>query len=343
MVAEVLFAGGRAESVAVLSGTVVDSTASGYFDSTYTDAGLSVGQAYTDMAAFFLYTQSGGVLSTTTVVSGESFFLHFEARISQDSNTANEGVTLRDSAGFPWVKLRTSNTLLGVYYNSGTGASPVWTLSGTAVTFGSSAGRVIFDVEVIIGSPHAVNVYTNGNLVIGTTFTQASFTNIARVLLQSLGRNITAPYTAYSQILATRDLSTVGSKVKTCRATGAGNYTQWTGTFASVNEAVGNDVTLQNAATAGLISTHAMGDVTVPSGFEIRSVFHWLRAKNDGTGPTNIKSKLRSSGADYTTADLSGIGLGYAPVGARYDSDPLGSNWTAAVWNAIEAGYEAAT
>lgn len=345
MANEILFAGGRLDSLVLSSGAATELTTAGRFDSSYCDASVNIQDAAGQVDAGF-YTQSGGVLSAATVVSGETLWVHVDTYGGGYASSGSNSlfICIRDSSGFPWLALKGLNGggngfSAGLYYNSGTGASPTWTLIGTVWT--KDVGAIVtWDLELTLGSPHSINLYKDGALFRNGTFTQASFTNAAKMSFTGW-HNSTG--TGYSQMLATRGISTIGAKVKTSRATAAGANTGWTGSYASVNEAVGSDANLQNAATAGLKSTHAMGDVTVPSGFEIKSVFHWMRAKNDGTGPTKIKSVLRHSGADYATADLSGIGLGYGPIGARYDADPLATNWTQTTWNAIEAGYESAT
>ena len=342
MANEVLFLGGRLDSV-VVSGVVVESNTTSRFNSAYADVCITL-SSLASYISHQLFTQSGGVLSPETVVSGETLFLHFEYYHGNTPNgTLGKGVEIKDSSGYPWLKLQNNiSDQIGVLYNSGTGPSPVWTLIGTRQFFGQGALYTV-DVELTLGSPHGINFYLNGSLIVSGTFTQASFNNVSQIAYGANSRSISSIAGQYSQLIATRGISTIGAKVKTVRATAPGANTGWSGSYASVNEVVGSDASLQNAASAGLKSTHAMGDVTVPSGFEIKSVFHWMRAKNDGTGPTNIKSVLHLSGIDYTTGNLSGISLGYSPVGARYDADPLGTNWTQTTWNAIEAGYEAAT
>jgi hypothetical protein len=345
MADEVLFAGGRRDSLLVTGGSPVEVTTSGRFDSTFADSAILLQP--TDSVQHGLFTQTGGVLSSDTVVEGETLFVHFEQfNASAASGSASINlVDFRDSSGFPWLAVRgagTPDTYVFVF-NSGTGASPVWTAIGANFTLTRSA-LLELDIVLTLGSPHTATLYVGRSILRTGTFTQALLTNIAAIRYGSPANSGTAANNTHiSQMMATRGISTLGAKVRYSRATGAGANTGWSGTHTAVNEAVGSDATLQNAATAGLISTHAMGDVTVSAGFEIKSVFHWLRAKNDGTSPNNIRSVLRSSGVDYATGNLSGMGLGYGPVGARYDTDPLGNNWTQSVWNAIEAGYESAT
>jgi hypothetical protein len=343
---EVLFAGGRLGSVEIVSVTVSEVTTAGHFDSAYADAAIALTSQFASVK-HKLFTETAGVLSAATIVSGETLFAHFEAwgAFSSVGGADGGGVQLLDSSGFPWIRMSRNiatpaGDLLSFYYNSNTGASPTWTQIGADFPTTSNT-RYVFDIELTLGSPHEVKLYMNGSLTRSTTFTNANLTNIAEVRIANFNR--TSGQLSLSQILATRGISTLGAKVKTCRATAAGASTGWSNSYTAVNEAINSDATLQNATSNGLKSSHAMSDVTVSSGFEIKSVFHWLRAKNDGTGPVNIKSLLRSGGTDYSTGNLSGVGLAYAPVGARYDLDPLGANWTQTSWNAIEAGYESAT
>lgn len=343
---QVIFAGGRMETIKVENGTIVQNTNSSTFDNNYADCSLEVYINYINSFSISFFTESSNILSPISAVSGDTLFLHFE--VKGDTSGAHYGgqnpITFKDSSGYPWISLRvvTANTLT-LMYNSGTGTSPVWS-NIDSNTLSPSSNLEPYDFEITLGSPHSVKMYRNGSLIRSGTFTQAALTNLASCSFMSFHANIGASTRSYySQILATIGISTIGAKVKTCRATGAGAHTDWSNSYTAVNEVIVNDATIQNATTSGLVSTHVMSDVTVPTGYEIKSIFHWLRAKNDGSSPANIKSVLRMGGTDYSTGNLSGIGAGYSPTGARYDSDPSGSNWTESVWNGIEAGYESST
>lgn len=343
MPAEILFAGGRMESVLAVAGSPVSVTTGGRFDAAWSDSAITLPDPFAIQVP--LFTAAANILSATTVVVGETLFFHCEMFNGQNSQGIDIGVIeFRDSAGFPWLSLRSfgSSDSYRIAWNSGTGASPVWTSLGANITITFGVISTI-DFSVTLGSPHTANFYVNTSLFRTGTFTQALFTNVAGVRLAGTKSSASNNNHFYSQILCARDLSTIGAKVRTSRASGAGNSNDWSGTFANINEPINSDATVQSAVSAGLKSTHAMSDITVTAGFEIRSIFHWLRAKNDGSAPNNIKSVLRHGGADYATGNLSGLTVGYSPIGARYDTDPLLSNWTQSSWNAIEAGYESAT
>jgi hypothetical protein len=324
-------------------GVLEELTSTSHRDTSYADASLHCSGSAVGIL-IDLYTDTAGVLSATTVVTGETLWVHFEFyNLATVSYTSGEHWIIYDSSGYPWFRVSptATSTLLQFEYNSGTGPSPVWTTVGS--TWGwAGQTRYTVDLKLTLGSPHSFEFSVAGSLITSGTFTQASFTNAALVKLVGMYSNLGSG-TAYSQILCTRDISTIGAKVKYCRATGAGTNTGWTGAYTDVNEQINSDASAESADTAGLKTTHAMTDVTVGTGSEIKSVFHWMRAKNDGTSPNNIKSVIRSGGTDYATGNLSGIGTSYGPVGARYDEDPdTGSNWTESGWNAAEAGFEAA-
>lgn len=335
MPAEVLFLGGRLDSVKVIgSATEVASS----FDAVYADCSLNVFS--TSSLRCDLYTSTAGVLSATTVVSGETLWTHFDFR--HDSSFTNGGVWVwYDSSNFPWFRfVQTSSSIVQGQYNSGTGASPVWTnVGGTHLVGGS---LTTLDFRITLGSPHSFELFSDGTTRLNGTFTQALFTNLAYFTCSGFH---SANLSKFSQFALTRDIPTVGAKVRTMRPTANGANTAWAGVFSDVNEAINSDASVNSSGTAAQKETHAMGDLpALSAGTTIKSVWHWMRAKNDGVAPNNIKSVLRSGGVDYATGDLSGMSAGFGQVGAAYDLDPAtAAAWIAANVNALEAGYESAT
>lgn len=334
MADEILYAGGRLDSVEI-AGTVTEITTTGHFDSSYCDAAISCANS----TAIWTARMRDSSFALTTVVSGETGYFHCEARFGGNATTAANLFWIEDSSGFPWVAFRstTSSGVYGFYYNSGTGASPTWTLIGSTFALAQNT-KFRLDIKVTLGSPHSAEFSVDNSLTASGTFTQASFTNVRSMRGAGLFAN------SFSQLMATRGISTINGNVKYSRATGAGSNSGWTGAATNVNEAINSDATVDSTTTAGVKQTYAMGDVTVASGFAIKAVFQWLRAKNDGTAPNNIKSVIRSGGTDYSSSNLGSLGTSFGPVGMRYDSDPATSvAWTASGWNAAEAGYESAT
>lgn len=339
MVAEVLFAGGRLDSLVVASGSPTESTTAAHRNGTYADAASVCGTTGTVIEAGF-FTDASNILSAATVVSGETLWVHFDFYNLGTNFSTGVILSILNSANEPWFRIvSASGGVFTPQYNSGTGASPVWTAVGNSITIEGQT-LFIFDLKLTMGSPHTFEFSLNSSLYSSGSFTQASFTAAAKARFAGSGGTSGS---AYSQIFCTRDISTIGGRVKYNRATANGANTGWTNTFANVAEAVGSDATVQAAATAGLKSTHVMQDITLFGTLKVRSIFHWLRANHDGSTPVNIKSVLRSSGVDYATGNLSGFGATLAAVGARYDLDPAtAAAWTVAGWNADEAGFEAA-
>lgn len=329
-----LFTGGRLESIKVLSGVVSDNTPGGWYNTTYSDNALDVGGGVAQVP--FYDPASAPLLVPYSVPSGHSLYFHLTGFWQNNPN--NFYVQLNDSSGNPWVRCYGSGQMM---YNSGTGASPVWTNLGT------SAGQIAFStaipidikIDIAAGGTHTATLfYANVQVMAPTTFTASGMTNLSSAILT--GSNL-----IFSEIMATEDLSTIGGHVFTKRAAGAGTHTDWAGTYTDINEQVTNDNTINQATTAGLVQTYPMANVALPNGYAISSVFNWVRAKNNGNAPVNIKSVVRRGGTDYTSGNLSSVGVGFGGAGARYDVDPSTSAaWTQAGWNApVEVGFASAT
>lgn len=341
MADEILFAGGGLETASLWSNAYA-STDTGYYDTARSDHGVILD---TSGGFFVEYDfRSGATMAPGSVVTGETLFVH--AFVCSEEGAINGSLPfllLKDTSDEQWFRLTSSSGQLQPQYNSGSGASPTWTDVGSSIAVAGSQ-KIPYDVEITLGSPHSFTVYKENIAVSSGTFTQADLTDLSRVRFAnahgSTGANIG---TGISQVMVTRGISTVGAYVQQVKATADGANTGWTGAYTDVNETLLNDATVQAAGSAGLKETHVMADISVAVGFEIKGVFHWMRAKNDGSAPLNLKSVLRESGTDYSSSDLSLIDLGYYPIGARYDASPLGPNWTAANFNSLEIGFESAT
>jgi len=334
----VVFAGGRLESLVLVAGTPSDTVpGGGRFNATYADAALTLNNGDLVRTALF-----DSAMAETTVAAGHTLWLRFDWQSSHVSG--QDGVILYGSDGYPYAKIRSPVAAadMQIFGNTGTGAVPAWTQIGANVSTPDARTTFDFALAIAASGPHTFTAYKNGVVTLATgTFTQAGLVDIASV--DFLCWDQYAP-TYLSQILATEDISTVGSFVKTSRATGAGAHSGWAGAYTDVNQAGDNNATANISDAAGQQQSYAMGDVTVPAGYWLGSVFHWLRAKNTGGNPSNIKSIARVASTDYIGAsNMPTVGLGYGPAGARYDVNPAtGVAWTQSGWNAAEMGFESA-
>lgn len=337
MAAEVFFAGGGADSLIFTGTGFSESTTAGRFDSTYCPSCVFLTNTTTTAKAVLLSAAS----ALTSIGTGHTIFIHFECFKPSSVTSTQEFLTVNDASGNPWLKLRGNGTsILQLFYNSGSVGSPVWTAIGSAIS-GQSTGLVTKDIKLVLdaGGNHSVEYYIGNTLQTSGSFTQASFTSVGSAVITGNLNQF-----GISQLLITQDLSTIGAHVGYSQATGAGSNSGWTGAASDVGENATNDTTTLQAATAGLTSTFAYGDVTVPSGSAIKSVFLWSRAKNDGVTPQNIKPVIRSGGTDYVgSSNLAGIGTGYSGCGARNDNDPATAvAWTQSGFNAAEFGSQSA-
>lgn len=328
---KVLFSGSRSDSVVAVSGTVTELT-NGWYNSQYSDAAINLSDGSISCRAVFSDPAGAPLLVPYAVQAGHSVFLH-----GFYNTQAGCRFQLCDSDNNPWVQMLGNGSL---QYNSGTGASPVWTTLGqVGWPFATNAD---FDIKLDLAANgnHTVMLAYNRVAVIGPIgFTQPALTNIASALFIGTGN------WGLSEIIATEDWSTVGGHVMTKRPTGPGADADWTGTYQDVNEQITNDSTVNQSDTPGQKQTYPMGTITIPDGYVIGCVFNHLRAKNDGGSPSNLQSICRPGATDHVSGNMPGMLVTYASVGARYDKNPdTGVAWTPDSWNAgpTQMGFESA-
>jgi len=331
---EVLYCGGSVACVELVSGSMSDITTAGRFNATYGRAALQIGAS----SAIRLRCYSG--MTPQSAVDGDTFYCHYSVYFTVASFTATLWEA-RDSAGFGWLRLTCdSSEIVRLQYNSGTGAAPVWT------TLATSAGSIaqnfqIWDFIVSINSAgtHYAAFCIGNSVLIEGFWTQALFTNIRECILAS---NSTSSI-PISEMVMTRNMSTINCKVKEIAASALGNTNTFSsGTYTDVNEAANNDATIRSSNAAAQKFTDVFTDVTTPAGFYIPSLWMWARAKNSGVAPTNLKGVIRRSGVDYPSANMVNMGVAFANCFARWDADVVSGNWDDAKINGAEFGLESA-
>lgn len=336
--AAVLFVGGGLDSA---TGVSIGEIA-GFNDATYAPSALDIANG---QASWGIFTCLDAALAPTTVVGGQTFFGHFGWNYTNPYAAGNVMCALRDSAGNPWVEIRTAagSPNFGLYYNSGTAGAPVWTQIGANFAMAQNPGGAEhrIDIRVDIGGAgnHVAYVYNKEVLQVSGAFTQALFTNIRDMQIFAGGG--AGNHCMVWEAAITEGISLIGARVGYALATGAGTNAGWTGTFNLINPAVCTDATNNNSAVAAQKTTYAWGDVVVPATNTIREVWQWMRAKNDGSNPSNIKAVVRSAGADYpAAANAPGITNAFGALPARWAVDPAtGVAWVQAGFNAAEFGF----
>lgn len=348
---KMLFYGGRLDSVTNITGNWTESAGVfpnyGY-DTDWSDARIKPVNGDLDPFETFdcEFTDDAGASDPVTV--GHTMYSHWYM-YQQPTDHLQTGYPMWqaiDSAGFPWFRLMPiNNHTWQLQRNSGTGGAPVWTaVPGTDYVWHGGVATITLDVSILIdaGGNHEISFYSGDSTVYTVTASVVLMTDIAKVRFGVATQGFDE---GYSQLICTQDLSTIAGHVKTLRATGAGFNQEWNGVYTDVNEQVTTDANFNQAPLIDLSQTYQMTDFTLPVGYTIYGVSQRVRVKNDAANsPLNIKSICRSGGTNYVSADLSGVGGGYAPAGKRYPVDPATSvTWTQSGVNAVQFGFKSAT
>lgn len=335
----VLFVGGRTGDFEILAGSATEDAGSWAFDPTYSDCSLALAANSVVKGAFT--DASNAPHSVSAGHSVDVVGRIFETRFGQI--VAGGVLYLYDSSGHPWVRINSpTNGDIQLQYNSGTGASPVWSNLGTAITVGLG-GVLNLSVGIDAGGVHSVMFAVGGTAHFVGTFTNAGLVSLDYLVIVN-----TDPGGGMylSEVAAAQDMGLVGAHLKTMRATGAGSNSAWTGAYTDVNEVVTSDANYNVSTASGQKQSYAMTDISLPPQYTVASVVHKIRARNDGgvSSTQNVQSLARSGGTDYNSSNLSGIASAYGQLTKRYDVDPAtGTAWTQTAVNALELGFESAT
>jgi hypothetical protein len=315
----VFFAAGELEAYTV-SGPVTESTNSGTYDTACARCSI---RPFTNTAD---YAESPVYTSATTS------WTHFEVTTGNSAGTSgNTLITWYNSSATAVFRLQfTGSGVLQAQYWNGS----AWTNIGSTTTLSVSV-RYIIDLKIICGSSGSFELYLNQTLTLSGSASMGSVTNIARHRLQTPTSGGTGG--GFSQIICA-DVSTVGWKLYLKPPTGNGANTAFTGTFADVDETSLNDADYIESVAANDVETYTGAAMTFASG-AVKAVVVSARALNIATGPQNMQLALRRSSTNYFTADVAGIGTGFAPFLGIWETDPsTGAAWTSA--NAALAANE---
>lgn len=269
----------------------------------------------------------------------DDLWLHFELDQWNASGTASKTTVIEflNSSGVAKFRLTSawSSGTWGMDYHNGSS----WVALGSDfTTLGGSLQTL--DVHIVCNSASgSANVYLSGtNRLNSGTVDLSSITEIEQLKLY--GNNVAIPgYNAFSQVIATEDESTIGWRLKTVPPTSAGATTDWTGTYAEVDEFIYSDADFINTATATQVELFAHS-TAIPSGYSIRGIAVTARARRSG-GPTKIQLALRSAGTTYFSGDKT-LDAGYGAFVHVWDEDPATTAaFTTAAIAALQFGVKA--
>jgi hypothetical protein len=319
----ILFAGGEMGAFIPSDSTVIETT-SGY---------------NSDFARCMIKAQrSSNYAETATIAATADLWLHFEMVQGNSAFAAGTWLTLYDTGGTGRIRVRSGgdNTTLYMDYWNGT----AWTeVDNFAISMNDLQ---TFDIHVVSNTATgSAKLYVAGTLRIESgTLDLSAFTGITKA--RFTGRTTNAVSAGPSQVIMA-DESTIGWRLKTVPATGAGASTAWTGGYTEIDEITYSDADFINSATADQVElfTHS---TTVPDGYTVRGVAVTARAKRGTTGPQNMRLMLRSGGTTYDNgADLA-LDEGYGAFCAVWETDPATSaDFTASAIASLQFGVKSIT
>jgi len=323
-----LFAGGDIGFMRA-NGSPSTNTTAANRDTSYTDAAIAVvGSTAFTIADF--YDDTG---ASDFAEAGDDLWCHAYWRNFGAAGTGNHA-ELRDATDQPWLALRQagSSTTVGLYYNSGTGGSPTWTLIGSTFSVTATASHT-FDINLVIdaaGTAHFAEVFVDNASKSSGTFSQASLTEIHSFACGG----VHGSGQAYSEFLASIGYPTIGSHVYYGKPTGSGTSSQWTGAYTAVDDAGINDSDFISSSTNGHISTFAINDVpTLTGSLALGDIFYTVRARSSVPGDY-VKPAKRIAGSTTSDAAFASLTTSFVTRLIRYD--PVSET----DWNSIEFGVE---
>lgn len=296
----ILFAGGEMGSFIPADGNCREQTTSAYYDSAFARASINLSGAVTYAQSFEWTEEADCWIHADLYVDGVSGGSEFTL------------LTAYNASDIAVYQLRgTYATNLTIkQYTSPDGSA--WTQRGTSFTT-SIDTRNTFDIHVHSDASGSATVYVSGTERLTASADLSGLDGIAYIRLSGSLR------THWSQIIVS-DESTIGKRLKTVPATGAGATTTWIGTYAEIDEAVYADVDFINSASADEVELFAHSS-TVSGGYSVQAVVVTARAKRGASGPQNLQLALRSGGTTYFTASQA-LGLGYGAHVGIWEDDP---------------------
>jgi hypothetical protein len=228
----------------------------------------------------------------------------------------------------------------------------VFRIESTATTLQMKA--LIGAVMTTVGSPLAwdtgvlehVDLYVDGNTASGTAtlyFGGTERITAAADLSSVTGIDeVRGEYSAIASQVIIADEPTIGWRLLTRYPNGAGAATAWTGGYTDVDEAVCDDGDFCNSSTNGQVEQFTQTGPAI-TGYTVRAVGVYARAKKGGSGPTNLQIGIRVSSTDYFSASKA-LSVGYSAYGEIWEQNPATTaDWLNTAIDAIQPSIKAVT
>lgn len=138
------------------------------------------------------------------------------------------------------------------------------------------------------------------------------------------------------------DEITIGWRLMTATLSGAGATSAWTGDYTSVDEATYNDADFIYSGTANQVETYTISTGTL-TGYTVRGVGVYARAKRGDSGPQNFQLALRVGSTDYFSGTKA-LGVGYESYGHIWNTNPdTAAEWSTSQVSSIQVGVKSIT
>jgi hypothetical protein len=276
---------------------------------------------------------TGGAYGESLDLGGlDELWLHCEFTMSTSSSS---------SAFTTFVSLYNGATEVFRLERSGVGylrmqalIASVWTTVGseTAATWGGFGSREVIDVHIVGNSgTGTATLYTAGSERTTATANLASVASIDT--LRTFGSS-----NATSQFIVA-DEPTIGWRLATYYPNGNGAATTWIGDYTSVDELDYTDADFIYSATANEVETFTCTGPAL-TGYVVRAVGVYARAKCGVGGPQNIQLALRVNGTNYFSGTKA-LSVGYNNVGHIWTQNPdTAADWLTTAVAAIQPGVK---
>jgi hypothetical protein len=285
----------------------------------------------------------------TPSVGGQTtiwYHFNFIGRAAQTSSSQQVWAIFHDDSGVAQFRLKGS--IYGQTLRLERNASSVWTLVDAEIPLNAnsasstSLAMQTFDLGLVVNSASgSAKLYVGGTKRIDSGSIDLS--GVASMnKMQGYGRTVVTSESNYFSQIVIADEPTVGMRVTTVPPAGAGTTGDWTGDYTDVDEAVYSDADFCYSATNGQIELF-VGTVPSLTGYVVRAVGVYARAKCGASGPQNLQIALRSGSTNYFSSSLA-LDVGYDAHGNVWEQNPnTTADWQTAQISAVQFGVKAIT
>ncbi len=320
----ILFVGSEQESFSSV-GTVAFETAGTHHDTSMTNGALRVGNVDT---------------LTATFASNSEVWIHWKGYMRVANANAGTSVTV-SGGGTDLVRIHT-------YSDASEGHDLEYWNGSAWISIQIDALSIATLIDVDLHCNFAVSggnftLYQNEQVV--ATFT--GNTTVGGLNADTLVLSGTAAGSIdcyYSQVIISTD-PTLGWQAETLIATADGAATDWTGTFADIDEeGLNDDGTLVLGSANTDEQLFILENPTLPSRYTINSLVFSGRSSRGSSGPQNMQFLTRSGTTNYPSANVSGLNLTLSPYQLIQITDPdTGLAWDTTSVSNVQAGQKAIT